>query len=112
MSEPQNNPEISSSAPDPDLKYSELQRLVNMLFAGLAITSFTLTAFLGLQAKRASEEATNAKTRAEELMTAAEQDDANIQTAFNKLAEYAHKHPDFQNQVLYKYKNNTTPPAK
>lgn len=78
----------------------------------MILTSFTLTAYLGLQMKRAGEEAAQAKAQANELKQAVQQEDGNIQATFSKLSEFARKHPDFQNQILSKYKVNTSAPAK
>jgi hypothetical protein len=112
MNEPENNPQ--SGTPDAGLedKCRELGRIVNVLFAALVITSFTLTAYLAVQASRTSGEATQAKAQADKYMEAVDQDNAKIRGAFDKLLEFAHKHPDFYNQVLAKYKNNTTAPFK
>jgi|SRR5215469_686255 len=110
MSVPENNPEIGSPT-DLEARCRELSRLVNVLFAGLIVSSFTLTAFLGLQMKRSHEEAAQAKAQAEELRQTAQQEDAAIQATFARLADFARRHPDFQNQVLSKYKV-TSAPAK
>ena len=111
MNLPENNPSTSSPAPDAESS-QELRRTINILFAGMILTSFTVTAYLGLQSKRAGEEATQAKAQANELKQAIQQEDGTIQATFSKLSEFARKHPDFQNQILSKYKVNTAPPAK
>ena len=112
MSEPENNPQTISPAADPEGTNAELQRLINILFAGLILTSFTVTAFLGLQSKRAAEEAAQAKTQSEELIRAVQQEEANIQFTYGKLLDFGHKHPDFQTLILSKYRLATNAPAK
>lgn len=112
MTAPENNPQAGLPAPDPDAINQDLSRLVNILFAGLILTSFTLTAYLGLQMKRATEEVAQAKAMSDELARAIHQQDADVQSAYTKLEEFARKHPDFQNQVMYKYKINVSTPAK
>lgn len=110
MSVPENNPDISSSA-DLDAQNLELRRLVNLLFAGLIVSSFTLTAFLGLQGNRTSKEAAATKAQAQEITQAVQQQEAAIRETYQKLADFGRRHPDFQNQVLSKYKI-ANPPAK
>lgn len=111
MNEPENNPQISSPAPDAESASQELRRLINILFGAMILTSFTVTAYLGLQSKRASEEAAQAKAQVNELARAIQQEDSTIQATYSKLSEFARRHPDFQ-QILSKYRVNTTPPAK
>ncbi len=107
MNEPENIPQTN-----PPEVPQELRRLINILFGGLILTSFTVTAYLGLQMKRAGEEATQTKAQASELARAVQEEDSTIQATFSKLSEFARKHPDFQYQILSKYKVNTVPPAK
>lgn len=109
MNLPENNPQTGSPVPDAEANSQELRRIINILFGGLILTSFTVTAYLGLQSKRAGEEAAQAKTQLNELGRAVQQEDATIQATFSKLGEFARKHPDFQNEVLSKYKINTAP---
>src|SRR5579871_2819895 len=105
MNETENNP--GAPTPYPEANFQELQRLVNILFGALILSSFTLTVFLGLQMKRAHQEAANTKVQAEQLMQTVQQEDAGIQAAYAKLSEFARKHPDFQNRILSKYKFTT-----
>lgn len=92
-------------------KSQELQRLVNLLFAGLVITSFTLTAFLGLEARRATVQLSYAKPQADQAIQIVKQTDANDQAILSKLIEFGRTHPDFQNKILSKYKITANPPA-
>ncbi len=90
----------------------ELRRLVNLLFAGLTLTSFTLTFYLGLQARRASAELAVMKPREEARLKAIREDDASAEGIFNRLADFGKTHPDFQKQILYKYNASVTPSQK
>lgn len=112
MSIPENDPQAGSPSVEPEANSQDLNRLVNILFAAMILSSFTLTAYLGLQMKRASEEETAAKSQSVELAQAVRQQDASIQATYEKLSEFAHKHPEFQKDVLNKYKLSVTPPAK
>lgn len=89
----------------------DLRRQITLLFAGLTITSFTLTAYLGLQARRASVELIAIKPRAEDAVKLLQQDDAAAQAVFAKLTEFGRTHPDFQTKILSKYKVTAPPPA-
>ena len=89
----------------------DLRRLVNLLFTGLVITSFTLTTFLGLEARRAAVQLSFLKPQADQAMKIVQQTDTNDEAVFSKLVEFARTHPDFQNKVLSKYKIAENPPA-
>ena len=94
-------------------KCGELRRIVNLLFGGLVVTSFTLTAYLALVGHRASQDADVARQRAEYYQRVVEQDDAAIQSFYAKVQDFGRTHPDFQKQVLSKYKvTNNAQPAK
>lgn len=112
MNEPQANPQDFSSGADVIERCRDLQRLVNLLFTGLIITSFTLTAFLGLQAHRASVEVDITRSRAEQDTALARQSNAEAEAVYSKLVEFARTHPDFQNKVLSKYKVAGPTPKK
>jgi hypothetical protein len=85
----------------------DLRRQINVLFGALVVTSFTLTAFLGLEARRSAAEASVAKPRAEEAEKAIAQDNAAVQAVYAKLQEFGRTHPDFQSKILVKYKINS-----
>jgi hypothetical protein len=110
MNEPENNLQNTSRSVDSDEKYESLSRQVNLLFGALIVTSFTLTAYLGLQMRRASVELIAIQPRADEATKLIQQDDANAQSAFSKLEEFGRTHPDFQAKILSKYKVNTNAP--
>ena len=89
-----------------------LRRQLNLLFAGLIISSFTLTAFLGLQARRASSDLMAFAKSTEETTWASQQEAQSLQGFVLKLEEFARTHPDFQKQILSHYRFNTNaPPA-
>jgi hypothetical protein len=104
MNEPENN--LTPRSMDGETS-ADLRRQINVLLGALVITSFTLTAFLGLEARRASAEFMAIKPRAEEAEKAIAQDNANVQTVFSKLQEFGRTHPDFQSKILSKYKLNS-----
>lgn len=85
-------------------KCGELRRVVNVLFAGLVVTSFTLTAYLGLEARRAAQDADGARRVTDYWQQVVRQDDTAIQDFYSKIQEFGRTHPDFQKVVLSKYK--------
>ena len=112
MNEPEINlPTTPRSFDDLDTIES-LRRQVNLLLGTLIVLSFTLTIYLGLQARRASIDYSVTKPRLVEADHLFQQDNASVQAAFNKLTEFARTHPDFQTQIFSKYKLNEPPVAK
>ena len=112
MSEPENTPQSGSPVACPETNGEEMRRLVNILFGGMILTSFTLTAFLGVESRRATKDAAITKAQTVELTRAIQQTDADLQAAYTKLSEFARKHPDFQNQILSRYFKFTNAPAR
>lgn len=88
-----------------------LRRQMNLLFGVLMVLSFTVTIYLGLEARRASLELVATQQRAAELKRHYQQDDASLQAIFMKLSDFGRTHPDFEKQVFAKYKFNTNAPA-
>lgn len=113
MNEPEMNLNPGAARSTDSDEVESLRRQVALLFGALVISSFTLTAFLGLQARRASVELVATQPRAEEAFKLVQQDNAAMQMAFSKLTEFARTHPDFQKQILSKYKvnSNAAPPT-
>lgn len=111
MSETENDKPNAPREAELAEKSEDLRGVVNLLFAGLVITSFTLTAFLGLEARRAAVQLSYARPQAEQLIKIVQQNDANDQIIFSKLVDFARTHPDFQNKILSKYKLTENPPA-
>jgi hypothetical protein len=111
MNEPGNEPQNTPRAVEPEDTVESLRRQVNLLFGGLIITSFTLTLFLGLQARRASMDLMSVQAHAAEQFRQNQQDAAAIQSVFGKLTDFARTHPDFQKQILSRYRFNTNAPA-
>ena len=110
MNEPQNNPPAYSG--DANEKIDSLRYQMNLLFGCLLVASFTLTAYLGLQARRASLDLLALKGPAAESMQLVDQDNAGVKVTFDKLTEFARTHPDFQKVVLSKFRLSTNnPPA-
>lgn len=87
-----------------------LRRQTNLIFAAVVISSFTLTAYLGLQARRSAADLALLQNRDAEVNKAAEQDYANNQAIFAKLTEFARTHPDFQ-KIFAKYRLGTNAPS-
>ena len=115
MNEPGIDPQIPSGPVESQDTVESLRRQMNLLFGALIVTSFTLTVYLALQARRASMDLLVIEPRAAEAMKASQQDAASMQAVFVKLSDFARTHPDFQKQIFSKYKFNTnavTPPAK
>ena len=91
------DPEISPSSPPP-VPHDEtaaLQREIGLLLGALLVVSFTLTAFLGLQAHRAGQELDMIQPQAIQMGQAIKNEQPGIQTFLSKLGEYAKTHPDF-----------------
>lgn len=113
MNETENDLQSGARITELEERCGELRRIVNILFAGLVVTSFTLTAYLALEGHRASQDADVAKQRAEYYQRVVQQDDAAIQAFYTKMQEFGRTHPDFQKQILSKYKvTNNAQPAK
>jgi len=109
MNAPENTPDNENvSRTDNGDSYENLRRQINLLFGALVVSSFTLTAYLGLQARRASMELMTTKPHEAEALKLIDQDNAAVQAVYGKLVEFGRTHPDFQKQVLSKYKVNTT----
>jgi len=109
MNEPGND--LPSQPVENSETVDALRRQINLLFGGLIIVSFTLTAFLGLQARRAAIDLAAIQRPASEALKIAEQDDAAVKNTFAKLVEFGRTHPDFQKEVLSKFRLNTNSPA-
>jgi hypothetical protein len=109
MNETGNEPQ-SRPADNAD-QIEDLRRQVNLLFGALIVASFTLTAFLGLQARRTSMDAVVVQNAADQTVKTMQQDDAAIEAGFARLKEFARTHPDFDKQVLSKFHHNTNSPA-
>jgi len=88
-----------------------LRSQMNLLFGCILVASLTLTAYLGLQARRASLEALALKGPAAELTQQMRQQDAGMSNALAKLAEFARTHPDFQKIIRFNTSTNTAPAA-
>lgn len=113
MNETGNEPQ--SHPVDNGDQIEDLRRQVNLLFGGLIVASFTLTAFLGLHARRASIDVLAAQNAADQTTRAVQQDQEAVRATFDKLKEFARTHPDFDKQVLSRFHLNTnsaTPPKK
>jgi len=104
MNESEMNPQNAPGSADTFETGEDLRRQLNLLFGALVIMSFTVTAYLGLQARRASMDYLAAKPRADEAVRIFKQDNVAVEAAFSKLTEFGRTHPDFQKQILAKYK--------
>jgi hypothetical protein len=111
MNEPEINLPNTARSIDANEAHESLRRQINLLFGALIISSFTLTAYLGLQARSVSLDCTTAKTQLDGAIRAFDQENVSVQTALTKLQEFARTHPDFQKQIFAKYKINGPMPA-
>jgi hypothetical protein len=109
MNELGNNPPAYSG--DNNEKVDSLRFQMNLLFGCLLVASFTLTAYLGLQARRASLDLITLKGPAEESLRLVQQDDAGVEATFGKLTEFGRTHPDFQKVVLSNFHLSTNSAA-
>jgi hypothetical protein len=115
MNDPEINPQDASQPMDAQDTSDDLRRHLNLLFAALLISSFTLTAYLGLQGKRAAGDLAILQTRALEQFNQNQQDMAGIHSIYLKLTDFARTHPDFQARILSRYNfdtNSLVQPAK
>ncbi len=111
MNEPANLPPDYSC--DTNEKIESLRSQMNLMFGALLVASFTLTAFLALQARRASLDLLSLKGPAAESMRLVQQDNQAVENTYAKLAEFARTHPDFQKVVLSRFSLSTNAaPAK
>ncbi|HXT10925.1 MAG TPA: hypothetical protein VN873_05120 [Candidatus Angelobacter sp.] len=110
MDEPQNFQNTPRTVEN-DERIESLQRQNNLLFAVLLITSFIVTAYLGVEGHRASMDLMNLRLRAARTRSFYQQTDAANEALFQKLAEFSRTHPDFQKQIFFKYKLETNAPA-
>jgi hypothetical protein len=110
MNEPANNPPDYSG--DTNEKIENLRAQMNLIFGALLVASFTLTAFLALQARRASLDLLSLQGPAAESMRLVQQDNEAVENTYGKLTAFAHTHPDFQKVVLSRFNLSTNgPPA-
>jgi hypothetical protein len=107
MNEPGNDLQTDLRSPEDAETVESLRRQINLLFGGLIITSFTLTAYLGLEARRASADLVAIQQNADQVARISQQEGQAMQSDFVKLSEFARTHPDFQKQIFAKYKFNT-----
>ena len=116
MNEPGNDPQNLSQPVNGGDSVETLRRQMNLLFGGLLISSLTLTAYLALQARRASADLLEVQARAIEQFKINQQDIASIQSIYVKLADFGRTHPDFQKRILSRYQFDTNalaePPKK
>jgi hypothetical protein len=112
MNEPGNDLPNVSRPVDAENSIEGLRRQVNLMFAALLICSFILTAFLALQAKRASADLAEIRAHAVEQYNENRQDVAAIQANYARLAEFGRTHPDFQKQILSRYVFDNNPPVQ
>jgi hypothetical protein len=105
MNQPESN--LTSRPMDSSEICEDLRRQITILFGALVVTSFTVTAFLGLEARRASAELLAIKPNADQAEKVLAQDNATVQSVYARLEEFGRTHPDFQSKVLVKYKINS-----
>lgn len=109
MNEPGTTPATPHSS-EHEAQINYLSRQVSLLFAALMVTSFTLTIFLGLEARRSSRDYSIIKPQADQAAKVIDQDNATVQSVYSKLVEFGRTHPDFQAKILSKYKVDTNAP--
>lgn len=90
----------------------DLRRQINLLFGALIIASFTLTIYLGLQARRASKDLAEVQNAVEQSLKMIQQEDGAAAGTIEKLKDFARTHPDFdKQQILPMFRVNTNAPA-
>ena len=107
MSDTETNP------PNPELDdlrehYAALHSLLTTLLVALTLVSLTLTAFIGLQSRRAGKEVKAIRPQATQIIEAYQKQQPAIKKFVAQLAEYGKSHADFE-PIMKKYGlNNLT----
>jgi hypothetical protein len=104
MNELENNPPAASETNE---KIESLRSQMNLLFGAVLVASFTLTAFLAVQARRASLDFLSLRGPAAESIRLVQQDNEAVEATYAKLTDFARTHPDFQKVVFAKYRLST-----
>ncbi len=102
MSEFENKPSESSELGELKEQVAALNRQATFLFIALVVLSFTLTAFLGLQWRRAGKELDAMKQQVAQMQQTGKQEGPQVQALFGRLVEYGKTHPDLT-PLLNKY---------
>lgn len=102
MNEFENKPSESSELVELKDQVAVLNRQATFLFVSLVIVSFTLTAFLGLQWRRAGKELDGMKQQVAQMQQTAKQEAPQVQALFGRMVEYGKTHPDLT-PLLNKY---------
>jgi hypothetical protein len=112
MNETESNSHTHTEISD---QIAALRRQTFTLMLALIVVSGTLTVFLYRQASLTRRDIAAIKPQAAQVITAFNQNRANIQAFVQQLATYGQTHPDFQQQVLKKYgitPQTVAPPKK
>ena len=110
MNEIANEPQSRPAGNEDQIE--DLRRQTNLLFGALIIVSFTLTVYLGLQARRASKDLVEAQNAAEQSHQMVQQENLAAGGTIEKLKDFARTHPDFdKQQILPMFRVNTNAPA-
>jgi hypothetical protein len=104
MNEPESKMTDSSELAELRTQHEALQKQVTRLLLGLVVLSLTLTAFMGLMARRAGTELKAIRPQATQVMEISKKEEPAIQAFWGKLVNYSKSHPDFVPYVE-KYKN-------
>ncbi len=83
-----------------------LNSQVATLLVALTVVSLTLTAFIGLQSRRAGNDLKGFRPQVTQIKEAYQKQEPTIKNLVSKLAEYGKTHPDFE-PIVKKY--NLTP---
>lgn len=91
----------SAQMEDSNQEIESLRSQMNLLFGCMLVASLTLTAFLGLQARRAHLEAITLKGPATQTLQALQQTENGMKSTLMKLDEFGRTHPDFQKIIRF-----------
>ena len=92
------NPEVD----DLREQYAALHSLLTTLLVALTLVSLTLTAFIGLQSRRAGKEVKAIRPQATQIIEAYQKQQPVIKKFVTQLAEYGKSHADFE-PIMKKY---------
>ena len=112
MSETENQNSEASQIAELREQCESLGQQVRTLLYGLVVASFTLTAFLGLSARRTGKELAVVQQQANQINEVSKREQPGIQNFLGQLVKFGSNHPEYQ-AILEKYNVHTVnaPPA-
>jgi hypothetical protein len=95
MNEPEKTTADAGELTELKEQLSGVSRQVNMLLVAAVVGSLTVTAFVGLQGRRAGRDLDVVRPQATQVVEANKKEEPVIQNFAQKLVEYGKAHPEF-----------------